>query len=82
MLSNKTSLDFLGVASETMHLCVFLAFVLWGSESYCVPMKVTTMALQKSHTAICAEIQQELSEDKKTYHVKSDFPSILTHSRL
>lgn len=50
-LPNKTSLDLLGVASETMHLCVFLAFVLWGSESHCAPVKVTTMTLQKSHTA-------------------------------
>lgn len=60
-----------------MHLCMFLAFVLWGSGSH-DPMKVVTTTPQKNHRIPYAAIQQELSADK----CKSDFPSIHAHSCL
>lgn len=52
-----------------MHLYLLLALVFWVSESHSAPMKADTVTLQKNHTALCAEIQEELSADNKTYEV-------------
>ncbi|XP_064131410.1 granulocyte-macrophage colony-stimulating factor isoform X1 [Loxodonta africana] len=57
-----------------MHLCVLLAWTLWVSGSHSAPMKITTASLLENHTAICAEIQKELSADNSTYNGSFDRP--------
>uniref|UniRef100_A0A8C9ARE1 Granulocyte-macrophage colony-stimulating factor n=1 Tax=Prolemur simus TaxID=1328070 RepID=A0A8C9ARE1_PROSS len=48
-------------------LCVLLACLPWAPGSHCAPLKADTASPQDNHTAICAEIQRELSADKNTY---------------
>ncbi|XP_077877052.1 uncharacterized protein LOC144366576 [Ictidomys tridecemlineatus] len=50
-----------------MYLYVLLACVLWGSQSHSSPMKLATETSHKNHTALCAEIQKELSADNNIY---------------
>uniref|UniRef100_A0A671FQL7 Interleukin-4 n=1 Tax=Rhinolophus ferrumequinum TaxID=59479 RepID=A0A671FQL7_RHIFE len=55
-------------ASCTMYLYVLLACVLWGLESHSAPMKITGKPHDDNHTAVCAEIQRELSADNIIYN--------------
>lgn len=55
--------------SPTMYLYVLLACMLWGWESHSAPMKITSEPLYDNHTAVCAEIQRDLSKDNVTYNV-------------
>ncbi|KAK1343273.1 hypothetical protein QTO34_016051, partial [Cnephaeus nilssonii] len=51
-----------------MYLFVLLACVLWCLESHPIPMKITSGPLYDNHTAVCAEIQKDLSADNTTYN--------------
>lgn len=51
-----------------MYLFVLLACVLWGLESHCIRMKIIGGPLYDKHTAVCAEIQKDLSADNTTYN--------------
>lgn len=52
-----------------MYLYVLLACVLWGLESHSARMKMASTSLQDNHTAVCAEIQKELTADNIIYNV-------------
>lgn len=52
-----------------MYLYVLMACVLWGSQSHSSPVKLATETSHKNHTALCAEIQEELSADNNIYEV-------------
>ncbi|XP_057576519.1 uncharacterized protein LOC130844242 [Hippopotamus amphibius kiboko] len=51
-----------------MYLYLLLACVLWGLESHSTPMKIASVSPQDNHTAVCAEIQKELTADNITYN--------------
>lgn len=55
--------------SYSMYRLVLLACVLWCLESHPIPMKITSEPLYDNHTAVCAEIQKDLSADNTTYNV-------------
>uniref|UniRef100_A0A8C0DNM9 Granulocyte-macrophage colony-stimulating factor n=1 Tax=Balaenoptera musculus TaxID=9771 RepID=A0A8C0DNM9_BALMU len=42
----------------------------WGLESHSTPIKIASVSLQDNHTAVCAEIQEELMADNITYNVR------------
>uniref|UniRef100_A0A8D2DLM0 Uncharacterized protein n=1 Tax=Sciurus vulgaris TaxID=55149 RepID=A0A8D2DLM0_SCIVU len=67
MLSCPSSDRWEPPSRSTMHLYVLLACVLWGSESNSSPVKVAAENSHKNHTALCAEIQKELSADNNVY---------------
>uniref|UniRef100_A0A7N5JD11 Uncharacterized LOC100473502 n=1 Tax=Ailuropoda melanoleuca TaxID=9646 RepID=A0A7N5JD11_AILME len=52
----------------TMYLYVFLACALWGSENHCASMMTANVSAYDNHTAVCAEIQKELSADNIIYN--------------
>uniref|UniRef100_A0A8P0NU13 Uncharacterized protein n=2 Tax=Canis lupus familiaris TaxID=9615 RepID=A0A8P0NU13_CANLF len=52
-----------------MYLYVLLACALWGSENHSASMKTASVSAYDNHTAVCAEIQKELSADTMTYNV-------------
>lgn len=58
----------LGLLGHSMYLLMLLACVLWCSESHPIPMKMTG-GPPDNHTAVCAEIQKDLSADNATYNV-------------
>uniref|UniRef100_A0A8C9JDV6 Uncharacterized protein n=1 Tax=Panthera tigris altaica TaxID=74533 RepID=A0A8C9JDV6_PANTA len=51
-----------------MYLYVFLACALWGSENHSASMKTASASAHDNHTAVCAEIQKELSADNIVYN--------------
>ncbi|EPY81670.1 hypothetical protein CB1_000719020 [Camelus ferus] len=55
-------------SSRIMYLYVLLACVLWGLESHSARMKMASTSLQDNHTAVCAEIQKELTADNIIYN--------------
>lgn len=56
-------------SSHTMYLYMLLACVLWGLEGHSAPLKITNASSRDNHTAVCAEIQKELSADNIIYNV-------------